>query len=306
MSTSIRNSMKVGIVHFMAYPSTMSGKGPILESIDEIVADDFFDVIEVTHIEDQATRMEAAHRIHVSGMDVAFGSQPYVLGQKLNLHSRDQDLRTRSIEIIKGAIEEAVEIEAVGFATMSGVDPGEAYRAEESTLFVDSLMTLCEYARQLNPDMQVVIESFDRVPFGKNCLVGPTREAVEIVQQVKRTFHNFGLMIDLSHLPLLDETPEEGVKSAAPVLSHVHIGNCVKKDPNNPYYGDNHPPFAYEGGENSVDELVRYLKCLIEIGYINSNQPKIVTIEAKPLNDDRRPALLGNVKRNLNRALARL
>lgn len=41
MSANLHNSMKVGIVHFMAYPETMGGDGPAVETIKKIVQDDF-------------------------------------------------------------------------------------------------------------------------------------------------------------------------------------------------------------------------------------------------------------------------
>ena len=33
MNESIHKYMKVGIIHFMAYPSTMKGEGPIVETV---------------------------------------------------------------------------------------------------------------------------------------------------------------------------------------------------------------------------------------------------------------------------------
>jgi sugar phosphate isomerase/epimerase len=306
MKNELRNCMRIGIVQFMAYPSTLVGSGPILESIDELARDDFFDVVELTHIEDSSIRKEAAHRIRVAGMDLAFGSQPLVLSKKLNLHSRDEALRRRSLETILAALEEAVEMGAVGFATMSGPDPGEPHRKEETSIFIDSLDRICERAKHLHPDLRVVVESFDRAPFGKNCLTGPTSEAVELAQTVQERHSNFGLMLDLSHLPLLGETSEEAVPIAAPVLAHAHIGNCVMRDSANPYYGDNHPPFGYEGGENGLDELTRYLRCLRDVGFLNEENPPIVTAEVKPLNNSLIPATLGNIKRFINRAIEKL
>lgn len=298
--------MRIGIVQCMAYPSTAAGAGPILESIDELARDDFFDVVELTHMEDSSIRKEAAHRIHMAGMDLAYGSQPIVLSKKLNLHSRDEALRRRSLETILSSLEEAVEMGAVGFATMSGPDPGEQARKEETDIFADSLDRICERAKHLNPDLRVVVESFDRAPFGKNCLTGPTSEAADLVQTVQERHSNFGLMLDLSHLPLLGETPEEAIPVAAPALAHAHIGNCVMRDSANPYYGDNHPPFGYSGGENGLDELVRYLRCLRDVGFLNAETPPIVTAEVKPLNNSLIPAVLGNIKRCLNRALVKL
>ncbi len=306
MAKDFRRTMRIGIVQFMAYPTTMSGNGPILESIDDLIQDDFYDVLELTHIEDQSVRKETAERIHMSGMDIAFGSQPLILGQQLNLHNRDGDTRRTAIDIIKDALNEAVEIGSVGFALMSGIDPGEEHREEETKLFVESLREICTRAHELNPDLNVVVETFDRVPFGKNCLFGPTHEAVAMINEVRRDFPQVGLMLDLSHLPLLDETPEYAISQAAPVLLHTHVGNCVMKDSANPYYGDNHPPFDYPGSENSQVDLVRYLKSLDNVGYLSADNPPILTIEVKPLSDSLRPATLGNVKRTLKRAIAEL
>jgi len=301
-----RNQMRIGIVHFMAYPSTMSGMGPILESIDELIRDEFFDVLEITHIDDASIRREAARRIRTAGMDLAFGAQPIILGRKLNLHSRDMALRQHSLDTIFSALEEAAEMGAAGFAVMSGPDPGEANRAEETKWFAESLCRICERAHQLNPAMNVALETFDRAPFGKNCLAGPTREAVDFLQPIRHQFPRLGLMLDLSHLPMLNETPEEAIPVAGSLLIHAHVGNCAMRDSANPYYGDNHPPFGYEGGENGLDDLVRFLKCLAEIGFLNEENPPIVTAEVKPLQNELIPAILGNVKRNLNRALMRL
>ena len=306
MVLDLRQAMRVGIVHFMAYPSVMTGGGPTLESIDELVADEFWDVIEVTHIEDESVRKEAAFRAKIAGMDLAYGSQPIVLGGGLNLHSRDADTRRTAVNKIMDCLEEAVEMNVVGFATISGVDPGEEHREEETKLFIDSLRKICARAHELNPEMNVVVETFDRVPFGKNCLIGPTLEAVEMAAKVRRDYPRFGLMLDLSHLPLLNETPEHAISTAAPLLLHAHVGNCVMKNSEDPYYGDNHPPFGIDNGENSELDLVRYLKVLREAGYLDPQEPPIVTIEVKPLTDQMRPAALGNVKRAMNRAIRKL
>ena len=42
MQDSIYKFMKVGLIHFMAYPQVMKGEGPILETLQKIAEDDFF------------------------------------------------------------------------------------------------------------------------------------------------------------------------------------------------------------------------------------------------------------------------
>jgi hypothetical protein len=48
MIEPINKYAKIGLIHFMAYPSTIKGEGPIEETIRKIAVDDYFDAIEVT------------------------------------------------------------------------------------------------------------------------------------------------------------------------------------------------------------------------------------------------------------------
>ena len=47
MNESIYSYMRVGIIHFMAFPQTMGGEGPILETVKRIAYDDYFNAIEI-------------------------------------------------------------------------------------------------------------------------------------------------------------------------------------------------------------------------------------------------------------------
>ena len=56
MNESMYKYFKPGIIHFMAYPSTIRGEGPILETIKKIACDEYFTAIEVTWIKDDEIR----------------------------------------------------------------------------------------------------------------------------------------------------------------------------------------------------------------------------------------------------------
>ena len=56
MNESMYKYMKVGIIHFMAFPSTIKGDGPIAETIRKIAVDDYFNAIEITWIKDSSSR----------------------------------------------------------------------------------------------------------------------------------------------------------------------------------------------------------------------------------------------------------
>src|SRR5665648_1103547 len=66
MQDSIYKFMKVGLIHFMAYPQVMKGEGPILETLQKIAEDDFFTAVEVSWIKDAKVREKAKKLLEVS------------------------------------------------------------------------------------------------------------------------------------------------------------------------------------------------------------------------------------------------
>ena len=58
MNTPLHHVIRPGIVHFMAFPATIKGEGPILETCRQILDDDYFGVIEISWIKDPAVRAQ--------------------------------------------------------------------------------------------------------------------------------------------------------------------------------------------------------------------------------------------------------
>ena len=104
MKESLHDYMKVGIVHFMAYPFAASGEEPVADAVAEIVEDEFFDAIEVTRINDEAERRRVAGILSTAGVAVGFGGQPYVLKGGLNLNSSNEEERAHAIDVLKKGI----------------------------------------------------------------------------------------------------------------------------------------------------------------------------------------------------------
>ena len=130
--------------------------------------------------------------------------------------------------------------------------------------------------------MQVLIEPFDR-SIGKGFLIGPTAEAAEVVERVQQEgVNNVGLMLDMGHIPLLEEDIHRAFEISAPYLHHTHIGSCVKRDPNNEFYGDKHPPWGLEGGECDVPEVVEFFDAAFAVGYLRPGHRATVTLEMQP------------------------
>jgi len=304
MQESMYKFMKVGLIHFMAYPQVIRGDGPILETLQKIAEDDFFTAVEVSWIKDEKVRNKAKKLLEVSHLTVAYGAQPRLLINNLNLNSFDEEERKKAVEEIKAGVREAYEIGAKSLAFLSGKDPGEGERDQASKLLISSINEICEYAKSKG-NLGITLEVFDR-EIDKKCLIGPAKDARMVAEEVRKEFDNFGLMVDLSHLPLLKETPRQAIMPVKDYLVHAHMGNCILKDKEHPGYGDQHPRFGIKSGENDVKELTEYLKVLLDIGFLNPQNPPIVSFEVKPLADESSEVVIANAKRVLREAWTRV
>lgn len=304
MKDSLHNNMKVGIVHFMAYPETMGGDGPILETVRTIVEDEFFGAIEIGFIQDANAVKQVAALTETAAVQVGGCGQPVQLGNNLDVNSLDSTTRGAAIERLKRAIDQAGELGAGRFALLSGPYSGAENEEEAVKLLIDSLNQLSDYSEG-QANIPLVLEVFDR-SIDKKSLVGPTTLGVEISETLRADHPDFGLMLDLSHMPLQFETSEHALTTAADHLVHAHIGNCVLDDQESPLYGDKHPRFGIEGGENDVPEVVEFLRVLQNIGYIGPGKQNIVAFEVRPHGDESSEAVVANAKRTLMEAWARL
>lgn len=295
--------MKVGLVHFMAYPSTIKGEGPVVETIRKVALDDYFSVIEITTIRSDADRQVVAKMLESAKMTVTYGGQPRLLTTGLNINDLNEEGRQKALASLKAGIDEAYEVGAVGFAFLSG-----KYEEDKKELAYEALVKstkeLCAYAKSKG-SMRVALEVFD-YDVDKKSLIGPAPLALRYAKEVRKEHAHFGLMVDLSHIPLIHETIEESLIPVKDYIIHAHMGNCVVKSADLPAYGDVHPRFGFPGGENDVDELVHYLRVLMNIGYLNGREPAIVSFEVKPFGDEDPDIVIANAKRTLNEAWAKL
>lgn len=78
------------------------------------------------------------------------------------------------------------------------------------------------------------------------------------------------------------------------------------RDPALPAYGDTHPRFGFPAGENSMDEIVKFLRVLLQTGYLNDKNPPVVSFEVKPFGVEEPELVIANAKRALNLAWSKL
>jgi sugar phosphate isomerase/epimerase len=184
--------------------------------------------------------------------------------------------------------------------------PGPEREKEATDQLVKSLGEICQYARDKAQDYELAIslETFDRT-IEKRSLMGPSKEVALMAERVKASHENFGITIDLSHLPLLEESPIESLVPLQEHLVHVHVGNAYTADRDSPAYGDQHPRFGLAGSPNDVPELVEFFRALLAIGYFEKDLPTtkpVVTFEVKPLPGEMPELVIANCKRVMKAA----
>ncbi len=273
------NFCTMSIVHFMAFPQTMGGEGPIVETVSKIAEDPFFGAIEIGWIKDPKVRAATKAVIEASHIQVGHGAQSALLLQKLDLNSLDEAERRKAVAQLRQSVDEAVEMGAKRVAFLSGRDPGDADRPKALEALIRSVKEVCAYGQ--DQGIALTCEVFDRA-IDKKCLIGPSGYAAEFARVIRRDYPDFGLMYDLSHRPLLFEEAEPALTLIKDYLVHIHVGNGVV-DPNTPGYGDLHPRFGWPGGCNDVPELTEFLQALFKIGYLAEGDARPwIGFEVKP------------------------
>jgi sugar phosphate isomerase/epimerase len=303
--------MDFGVIHPLIFLECRTGEGPILETLPTIINDTVFGAIEIAPPKNPEIRQKAKALLAQSALQIVYLPILPVLLEKLEPGSADPDLRKAAMTRLKTLIDEAIDFGSVMAMVQGPLDPGEAQREATTARLIEDLQELCDYAAAQSRKrlLFITFENFDR-DVEKKRLIGPTVEAVAMAEAVGR--RNFGLTIDLSHLPLLHETAEHALKTAAPHLIHAHIGNAVIDHPDSPLYGDFHPRFGHPLGRNDLPEVVDYVRQLDTVNYWSNAREKlgstpILSMELRTIpGEENAETVLANGKRTFMRAWAQV
>lgn len=304
--TAWTSVMDFGVIHPLVWFECRGGEGPIMETLPVIVNDSDFGAIEIAPIKDPAVRQQARDLLASAQIQVVYLPILPILVENLGLASPDADARAAAMTRLKTLLDEAIEFDSPLAMMTAQKDTPAAERPAAVARLVEDIQELCDYAAAKSRKrlLHITFENFDR-DIEKKRLIGPTREAVALAEAVSRP--NFGLTIDLSHLPLLGETPAEALQAAAPHLIHAHIGNCVIDHPDSPLYGDFHPRFGHPLGRNDLPQVIDYLRQLNAVNYWTRARERlgsmpILSMELRAFPQESPTAILANGKRTFIRA----
>lgn len=303
MQSSIYEYVKLGIVHFKAFPECVDGGGAVVDTLAKLCEDAFFTAVEVGKIKDVRTRLEAARILEISGIEVAYACQPTLFPNKLSLNHLDKNERQKALNAVFNCLREAHDLGAASIRIPAGKDPGPEKREEAKKLLVDSLAQILERARQFGNPL-VTLKIFDR-DIDKQSLIGPCQDALDVAKNLAPSFERFGLLTDLSHFPLLRERPEETLPKLKPYIRALHFGNCVMKNRLHPLYGDLQPRFGVADGEVDMPMVRDYFRILKREGIIGPETRPVFSAEIRPLLPGETSALvIANCKRVVREAWA--
>lgn len=304
--TAWTNHMDFGVVHPLVWFDCRAGEGPILETLQIIVDDADFGAIEIAPPKDPAIRQQARDLLASAQIQVVYLPILPIIVENLALASADSDQRAYAMSRLQTLIDEAIEFDAPLAMITGQKDVSDAERPAAVARLVEDIQQLCDYAAAKSNKrlLHITFENFDR-DIEKKRIIGPTHEAVALAEAVSR--ENFGLTIDLSHLPLLGETSEHALQTAAPHIIHAHIGNCVIDHPDSTLYGDFHPRFGHPLGRSDLPEVTDYLRQLDTIDYWTRARNRlgttpILSMELRAFPNESPTAILANGKRTFIRA----
>jgi len=292
--------MYLGIVHAMIFPQAQKDSKIYYSTLERLADDPYFTGVEVGFPPD-GDYLRAKKILAHFQENVVYTAHPITLDERYDLGNPDEKSRKEAVKRVCEEVDRAhlLGIRKVGMTSGKEVECPE--RKETKEKLIASLREICKYAADKKPRTEVLLETFD-FNVEKRRMLGPSREAARMADLLSRDVSNFGILLDLSHIPLLGEDIETSVKLVSKYLRHVHIGNCVIKDTEHPMYGDQHPQFGIQGGEIGVKELRRFLFACFECGYLNERKKAFVSFEVKPSSGDSSEEVIKNAQNTLQEA----
>ena len=279
MHTPMSHYARLGLVHHMLYPDCGEKPEEHVRTLLALARRTDIETFDCCLPYGQESRAQLIPALRACGKtDIAFASHFFPM-RKISFCTTSKPEQAQSRMIVRDMVAQAAAIGATAFIFPSGgPTPADATPANRAA-FADFCRWLCG---ELKPHgITAQLEPFD-MTIDKRFLYGPTKECVALIESLKPGVDNLGIELDMAHLPLMGETFEHAIRTVAPHLKRVHLGNCVLRDKANPRYGDTHPPMGYPGGEIDVPELTEILRLLLEVGFLNPKSRGNLVIEMTP------------------------
>ncbi|MBQ8525817.1 MAG: sugar phosphate isomerase/epimerase [Clostridia bacterium] len=265
-----------GINHMFLYPEAMVNRKVHTDTLKKLAESPGFDALDMWVWRGDASK-EEIRILRDSGKIINYNIGDR-FGEEIAFpSSADKAQRERAYSLMMREIGYALELGSKKIIFGSGPDVPEDRNSAKERYFE----LISRVMNQLPDDVELSFEPTDR-DTDKYFLFGPLDETVEFIRQMQKSVNpNIGLLLDMCHIPLIHETIDSAVSKGIDVLNHIHLGNCVIKNKQNPFYGDKHPPFGYADSEYTEDDCLNFIGTLRKAGYFDK-QNTTVSFEMRP------------------------
>lgn len=297
MVESFHRYFQMGVVHPMSFPGASEKEQTLLETVRRVATDEYFDAIEIPYIENRDTCRRIRELCETAGCRIMIAGQPRLLGEGASLNDLREPERIHAIKLVKQCIDMACFMGADEVGVLGGGYEEDRFEEYYSRL-TESTAELCRYGKERGVSLLMEVFDYD---VDKKSIIGPVDRVRRFARDIRRDHDNFGLLADLSHMPLLKETPRQSMEPVREYIRHLHVGNAVCTE-GAEAYGDQHPVFGFLGSSVNVPELREFLKTALDLGLLGENSRPILSFEVKPWKDQDPEAVLANCKRTMNLA----
>ena len=200
---------------------------------------------------------------------------------EFNLCSDDASIREHAYEEMCRHLDYAAQAECPIFIVTGSKDKGEEIRPELLKRYGEFFLRFCEEAAQY--PLRILLEPIERHRF-KELILGPTKECAEFIRSMRaQGADNCGLMMDVAHLPLMEEVMEDAIRDCGDIgFEHVHLGNAVLAE-DSAFYGHTHPPLGVHKGQFSQDDLAHQFELFEKCGFIGDGETRAsMSLEVRP------------------------
>lgn len=279
MKDDIRRYARIGLVHHLLYPQCTEDPDDHVRTLKAFVRRPDIETFDCCIPFGQERRRELISAIRECGkQQIAYAAHLYPF-RRLPPTCRLPHEQAQCRLIAKDMVEMTAAVGATGFVFASGGPPPQEAEQGHYAAFADFCRWLCG---ELKPrGITALLEPFD-FTVDKKFLYGSTESCAALIRSLGPEVDNLGIELDCGHVPLMGETFAHAIRTVAPYLKRVHLGNCILRDASHPLYGDKHPPIGIEGGENDVPELAEILQLLVEMGFLNQADRGSMVIEISP------------------------
>ena len=255
----------LGINHQFLYPEAITDQASHTKSLKQLSSFDCIDALDCWIWRGTAAKEEAAI-LRDSGKIINYNIGDRSGESVCRCASDAKSEIDYAYSTVMREIEYALSLNSKKIVFATGPDYPKD-RTGATDRFFEFVMRLLT---EIPKDVTLALEPTDR-DIDKHFLFGPLCETVAFIKRVRAAGgENFGLLLDMCHVPLMHETLDTALKKADDTLVHIHLGNCVIRDKSDPLYGDKHPAWGYTGGEYGETEAIHFLNQLRKTGYTDT------------------------------------